>query len=149
MHHGSNKSVNALTLLQLFGLWCRNATPGAFIGLDHGFLDPSFSFMDEEKNEEREKKKKYNQPKKKRELLCLREVFGNKFKGTGVVRHNKEGKLMNLATKWICAWELVFLKWPQESIRFGSSKLQLSLTTQPENTGQGLAQKGTCPQLLQ
>lgn len=39
MHHGSNRSVNALTMFQLFGLWCLNPTSGAFLRLDHGFLD--------------------------------------------------------------------------------------------------------------
>lgn len=62
MHHGANRSVNALMLIQLFGLWCLNATSGAFIGRDRGFLDPSFSFT-EKKNEERKSK---NKKKKKR-----------------------------------------------------------------------------------
>lgn len=66
MHHSANRSVNALMLIQLFGLQCLNATSGAFTGLDRGFLNLSFSFMEEEKNEEREKKKVKNKKKKKR-----------------------------------------------------------------------------------
>lgn len=66
MHHGANRRVNALMLIQLFGLRCLNATSGAFTGLDCGFLNLSFSFMEEEKNEEREKKKVKNKNKKKR-----------------------------------------------------------------------------------
>lgn len=66
MHHGANRRVNALMLIQLFGLQCLNATSGAFIGLDCGFLNLSFSFMEEEKNEREKKKKAKNKKKKKR-----------------------------------------------------------------------------------
>lgn len=151
MHHGANRSVNALMLIQLFGLQCLNATSGAFIGLDRGFLNLSFSFMEEEKNEEREKKKSKKQEKEKKEQISLPlESFGHKFKGTVAIRHHDKGKQTDESSKtWVPAWELVFLKWPQESQRFCPSKLLLSLTTQPESTGQGLAQRGTCPQLLQ
>lgn len=76
MHHGANRRVNALMLIQLFGLQCLNATSGAFIGLDCGFLNLSFSFMEEEKNEREKKKKGKKQEKeKKSKIPCLWKVL--------------------------------------------------------------------------
>lgn len=56
----SNRNVNAVMLLQLFGLWCLHATSG-FIGLDYDFLDHNSPFKERGRGEggKKEKRKKY------------------------------------------------------------------------------------------
>lgn len=90
----------------------------------------------------REQRKKKNQPNKKREPPCPRKVLGNKFKGTVVVRHNKGKQTDDSSSKWIPAWELVLLNWPQDSLRFCPSKLQLSLQHNQKTQGRDRHRQG-------
>lgn len=64
----SNRNVNTVMLLQLFGLWCLHATSGV-IGLDYDFLDHNSPFKERGRGEGGKKEKR------KKVLPHLREVL--------------------------------------------------------------------------